>query len=47
MGTRLAGFGKGIINNSKTKIILNIEDEEAMRVQVTLHLSDTEIAVIP
>lgn len=36
-------FGKGIINNSKTKIILNLEDDEAMRVQNTLHLSDAEI----
>lgn len=36
-------FGKGIINNSKTKIILNLEDEEAERVQSALHLSDAEI----
>nr|WP_300815655.1 ATP-binding protein [uncultured Acetatifactor sp.] len=36
-------FGKGIINNSKTKIILNLEDDEAMRVQNALHLSDAEI----
>ncbi len=36
-------FGKGIINNSKTKIILNLEDDEAMRVQSTLHLSDAEV----
>lgn len=36
-------FGKGIINNSKTKIILNLEDDEAERVQNTLHLSDAEI----
>ena len=35
-------FGKGIINNSKTKIILNLEDDEAQRVQDTLHLSDAE-----
>ena len=35
-------FGKGIINNSKTKIILNLEDDEAMRVQESLHLSDAE-----
>ena len=35
-------FGKGIINNSKTKIILNLEDDEAERVQETLHLSDVE-----
>lgn len=36
-------FGKGIINNSKTKIILNLEDDEAMRVQNALHLSNAEI----
>ena len=36
-------FGKGIINNSKTKIILNLEDDEAMRVQSALHLSDAEV----
>ncbi|MCM1214925.1 MAG: ATP-binding protein [Lachnospiraceae bacterium] len=35
-------FGKGIINNSKTKIILNLEDDEAMRVQSALRLSDAE-----
>ena len=35
-------FGKGIINNSKTKIILNLEDDEAERVQETLNLSDAE-----
>ena len=35
-------FGKGIINNSKTKIILNLEDDAAERVQETLHLSDAE-----
>ena len=39
-------FGKGIINNSKTKIILNLEDDEALRVQNTLHLSDAEIMEI-
>lgn len=32
-------YGKGIINNCKTKIILNMEDEEAQRVQSILHLS--------
>ena len=35
--------GKGIINNSKTKIILNLEDEEAQRVKQILHLSETEV----
>ncbi|MBQ4641402.1 MAG: ATP-binding protein [Oscillospiraceae bacterium] len=39
-------FGKGIINNSKTKIILNLEDDEALRVQSTLHLSDAEVLEI-
>jgi len=39
-------FGKGIINNSKTKLVLNLEDDEAMRVQSTLHLSDAEIMEI-
>ena len=36
-------YGNGIINNSKTKIVLNLEDEEAQRVQNILNLSDTEI----
>lgn len=36
-------YGKGIINNCKTKIILNMEDEEAQRVQSILHLSETEV----
>ena len=36
-------YGKGIINNAKTKIVLNLEDEEAQRVQSTLRLSDAEI----
>ncbi len=39
-------FGKGIINNSKTKIVLNLEEEEAARVQDALHLSDAEIMEI-
>ena len=39
-------FGKGIINNSKTKIILNLEEDEASRVQDVLHLSDAEIMEI-
>lgn len=39
-------FGKGIINNSKTKILLNLEDEEAQRVQNILHLSEAEIMEI-
>lgn len=36
-------YGRGIINNCKTKIILNMEDEEARRVQDILHLTDTEL----
>lgn len=39
-------YGKGIINNSKTKIVLNLEDEEAMRVQSLLHLSEAETMAI-
>ena len=36
-------YGKSIINNCKTKIILNMEDEEAQRVKNILHLSETEV----
>ena len=36
-------YGRGILNVCKTKIILNMEDDEARRVQETLHLTDTEI----
>lgn len=39
-------YGKGIINNCKTKIILNLEDEEAQRVQDILHLSEAEVMEI-
>ena len=39
-------YGKGIINNAKTKILLNLEDDEAIRVQDALKLTDTEIANI-
>ena len=39
-------YGKGIINNAKTKIVLNLEDDEAIRVQDALKLTDTEIANI-
>ena len=35
-------YGKGIINNSKTKIILNREPDEADTVRDSLKLSDTE-----
>ncbi|MBQ8409291.1 MAG: ATP-binding protein, partial [Clostridia bacterium] len=39
-------YGKGIINNCKTKIILNLEDEEAQRVQGILRLSEVEVMEI-
>ena len=39
-------YGKGIINNSKTKIILNLEDEEARRVQSVLNLSEAEVMAV-
>lgn len=39
-------YGKGIINVCKTKIVLNLEDEEAQRVQSTLHLSEAEVMEI-
>ena len=39
-------YGKGIINNCKTKIILNLEDEEAQRVQSILRLSEVEVMEI-
>lgn len=39
-------YGKGIINNAKTKIILNLEEEEARRVQSILHLSEAEVMEI-
>ena len=39
-------YGKGIINNCRTKVILNLEDEEAQRVQQVLHLSEAEVMEI-
>ncbi len=39
-------YGRGIINNSKTKIVLNLEDEEAQRVQSLLNLSEAEVMEI-
>lgn len=39
-------YGKGILNNCRIKIILNLEDEEAQRVQDVLKLTDTEIGNI-
>lgn len=39
-------YGRGIINASKTKILLNMENEEAQRVQSIMHLSEAEIMEI-
>lgn len=36
-------YGKAIINNSKTKFVLNLEAEEAERVQEVLRLTDSEV----
>ena len=35
-------FGKGIINNSRLKIVLQLEEDEAFRIQQVLSLSDEE-----
>ena len=35
-------YGRGIINACKTKIVLNLENDEAKKVQELLHLSDAE-----
>ncbi len=39
-------YGRGIVNNAKTKVILNLEDEEAQRVRDLLHLSEAETMAI-
>jgi len=39
-------YGRAILNNSKTKIILNLEPDEAQHVQEVLKLSRTEIRSI-
>lgn len=39
-------YGKGIINNAKTKIVLNLEEEEAGRVREILRLSDAETMAV-
>lgn len=39
-------YGKGIINACQTKIILNLEYEEAQRVQQLLRLSDSELMAV-
>lgn len=35
-------YGRGIINATKTKIVLNLENDEAKKVQELLHLSEVE-----
>lgn len=39
-------YGRGIINACKTKIVLNLENDEAKKVQELLHLSDAELMEI-
>ena len=39
-------YGKGIINNSKIKMVLQLEQEEASRVSETLNLSESEVQQI-
>lgn len=39
-------YGRAILNACKTKIILNMEDDEARRVQETLNLSEEEVMAI-
>ena len=39
-------YGRGIVNNSKTKIILNLEPDEAEAVRDTMKLSRTEVRSI-
>lgn len=39
-------YGRAIINNSKNKIILNLEPDEAQYVQETLKLTQTEVRAI-
>ena len=39
-------YGKGIINNCKTKIVLNLEDDEAQRVQSIMRLSEAVVMEI-
>lgn len=35
-------YGRGIINACKTKVVLNLENDEAKKVQELLHLSEAE-----
>ena len=46
MGTDNGRFGKAVINNAKTKIIMNLEAEEAEFVSETLNLTEREISQI-
>lgn len=39
-------FGKGIMNASKMKIVMNMEHEDALKVQEILHLSDAETMAV-
>ena len=39
-------FGKGIINNAKIKVIMQLEQQEAENVKETLDLSDAELQQI-
>ena len=39
-------YGRGIINNAKTKIILNMENNEAEQIKEVLHLSEAEMMSI-
>lgn len=39
-------YGKGIINNCNTKIVLSLEQEEAKRAQEIIKLSDREVQMI-
>lgn len=42
MALKEGKYGRGIINATKTKIVLNLENDEAKKVQGLLHLSDSE-----
>lgn len=39
-------YGRGILNNSKFKVMMNMEHEDALKVQEILHLSDAETAAV-
>lgn len=39
-------YGKGILNNCKTKVVMNLEEEEAQRVESVLGLSESEVMSI-